>query len=344
MKGLLFQGPGRIEFGSEIPDPTVENPTDAVIRITRTGLCGSDLHPYEGRETARPGVVPGHEAVGEIIATGHEVRTFEVGDRVLVPFTSSCGECRACRDGLSARCATSQLFGWGNPHDLLQPPVHGAQAAMMRVPQADGTLVRVPEKITDEQAVLLTDNIPTGWYAAQRSNPVAGEPAMVIGLGSVGLAAVLALRSMGASPIFGSDRAGDRMEMAGQLGATPVDPDQLPGELFSVVEAAGTSAAQRAAFESIRPGGTLSVIAVQTDERFPFTPVEAYDANITVRFGRAPARSVLDEILPIVTAGALQIPADVIITHPQEPLEEGPALYRAFAGRKPGLVKAAFAP
>lgn len=344
MNGLLFQGPGSIEFSAQIPDPIVEKPTDAVIRVTQTGLCGSDLHPYEGREAARPGVVPGHEAVGEIIATGHEVRDFNVGDRVLVPFTASCGTCHACRDGLSARCSTGELFGWGDPVDLDQPAVHGGQAALMRVPQADGTLVLVPDKVTDEQAVLLTDNIPTGWYAARRSLPIAGEPAMVVGLGSVGLAAVIALRSMGAGPIFGTDPVDDRMERAERLGAVPVRSNDLPGGLPSVVEAAGARAAQRAAFESVGPGGTLSVIAVQTDDQFPFTPVEAYDANVTIRFGRAPARSILDDIMPIINAGALQVPADVIVTHPRQRLEEGPDLYRAFSARQPGLVKATFTP
>ena len=346
MHGLLFQGPGTIEYRSDIPDPVIENPTDAVISVTRTGLCGSDLHTYEGRESARPGVVPGHEAVGEIVSVGEGVSQFSVGESVLVPFTTSCGLCGACRSGLAARCERGQLFGWGDPLDLSAPALHGGQASMLRVPLADGTLVRVPGGVSDAQATLLTDNLPTGWFAVERSEPIAGEPAMVVGLGSVGLSAVVSLQALGADPVFAVDPAEDRLTAAVSLGAVPVGPGDrgLPAAVPSVVEAAGTAAAQAFAFRSVRPGGTLSVIAVQTEDVFPFTPIQAYDSNITVRFGRAPVRSVLDRLLPILEAGQLKIPDEAIVTNPAEPLSQGPDLYRRFATREPGLVKALFAP
>lgn len=216
---------------------------------------------------------------------------------------------------------------------------------MLRVPLADGTLVRIPDGISDEQAVLLTDNLPTGWYAAERSDPIVGEPAMVVGLGSVGMLAVMALRSLGADPVFTVDPVTDRLARSAELGATPVarTDSGIPGDLAAVVEAAGSAQAQALAFKAIRPGGTLSVIAVQTDSGFPFTPIDAYDSNITVRYGRAPVRSVLERILPEFQEGSISIPDQVIVTHPAESLEDGPDLYRAFAARKPGLVKALFA-
>jgi threonine dehydrogenase-like Zn-dependent dehydrogenase len=344
MHGLTFEGPGSITYHSHLPDPTIEEPTDVIIRVDRTGLCGSDLHPYEGRERARPGVVPGHEAIGTVTGVGANVAGFSVGDRVIVPFTTSCGACKPCLIGLSARCENGDLFGWGDPDDLPAPAVHGGQASMLRVPLAEGTLVPIPDRVSDAQAVLLTDNLPTGWYAAERSDPIVGEAAFVVGLGSVGLSAVAALRALGADPVFAFDPVEDRLVRAEMLGASPLTSGAGLGTgVVSVVEAAGTSAAQEYAFESVRPGGTLSVIAVQTSPDFPFTPVNAYDANITVRFGRAPVRSVLNRILPMIDSEALQIPDESIVTHPDEALEDGPNLYRAFAGREPGMVKALFA-
>ncbi|MDH5371907.1 MAG: alcohol dehydrogenase catalytic domain-containing protein [Acidimicrobiia bacterium] len=346
MQGLLFQGVRQIEYRDDLPEPTIEQSANAIIAVSRAGLCGSDLHTYEGRETARPGVVPGHEAVGQIVEAGDEVSRFTQGDRVLVAFTTSCGKCHACRHGLAARCRLGQLFGWGDPTNLEAPALHGGQASMLRVPLADGTLVRIPAGMSDEQAVLLTDNLPTGWYAAERSDPVAGEPAMVVGLGSVGLSAIVSLRSLGAHPIFAVDPIEDRLMRSERLGAIPMSPGDagLPADLPAVVEAAGTAGAQAFAFRSVRPGGTLSVIAVQTEITFPFTPIEAYDSNITVRFGRAPVRSVLDRILPMIEDGRLSVPDEAVVTHPAEPLSEGPSLYRRFAEREPGLVKALFAP
>ncbi len=335
---------GRIEYRDDLPDPIVEEPADAVIEVARAGLCGSDLHPYEGREGARVGVIPGHEAIGRIVAVGEDVPSFTTGDRVLACFTASCGVCDACRREISARCAHSRLFGWGDPDDPSRPALSGGQASMLRVPLAGGTLVKIPAGVTDPQAVLLTDNLPTGWYAAERADPVAGDPAMVVGLGAVGLCAVVALRALGADPVFAVDPVEDRRERAQRLGAVPVAPGTAgaPSGLPSIVEAAGTPEAQRAAFTALRPGGTLSVVAVQTETTFPFTPIESYDRNVTVRFGRAPVRSVLDRLLPRLED--LQVPDNVIVTHPAEPLESGPDLYRRFAAREPGLVKALFAP
>jgi threonine dehydrogenase-like Zn-dependent dehydrogenase len=216
----------------------------------------------------------------------------------------------------------------------------------MRVPYADGTLVRVPGGVSDVAAVLLTDNLPTGWYAAERSDPIEGEPAMVVGLGSVGLSAVVSLQALGADPVYAVDLIESRLALAAQLGAVPAMPGgaDVPADLPAVVEAAGTANAQEFAFRMVGPGGTLSVIAVQTDAGFPFTPVEAYDRNITVRFGRAPVRSVLNRLLSTVEEGSLEIPEQVIVTHPAESLEDGPDLYRAFTRRRPGLVKVLFAP
>ena len=346
MRGLTLDGVGVITYRTDLPEPEVERSTDAVVAVRGAGLCGSDLHPYEGRERVRFGVIPGHEVVGQVVAVGDDVGDFMPGDRVLVPFTTNCGTCRPCRAGLSARCSSGELFGFGDPDLLSAPALPGGQAEQVRVPLAASTLVRLSDEISDEQAVLLADNFPTGWYAAERAGIVAGEPAVIIGLGSVGLCAVVAAISMGAAPVMAVDPLEDRRDRAERLGAQPV----LPGDeetifpVGAVIEAAGTPAAQRRAVRLLRPGGTLSIISVPTTDHFQVTAVEAYDRNITIRTGRAPVRSILDQLLGRVVAGEVVVPGEFLLTHPSVSLAQGAEMYRRFAAREPGVLKIAFAP
>jgi len=347
MRGLTLDGVGEITFRDNLPDPVIEWDTDAIVRVHRAGLCGSDLHPYLGREHVRFGVIPGHEVVGEVVATGEAVTRVPVGERVIVPFTTSCGECDACLSGLSARCVRGELFGYGDPAGA-RPALQGGQAEFVRVPLADGTLCAVPEGISDEAALLLSDNFPTGWHAARRAAVRPGRAVAVVGLGSVGLSAVAAAKTMGADPVLAVDPIEDRRSRAARLGARTAPPEgaegvaaQLDG-FVSVIEAAGAPPAQGLAFRIMRPGGTLSIIAVQTADRFAFSPVDAYDRNATIRAGRAPVRSVLERLLPLVESGRVAIPTDVIVTHPAVPIEEGREMYRRFAEREPGMVKVIF--
>jgi alcohol dehydrogenase len=352
VRGLVFGGPGHIEVRDDLPDPQPLAATDAVVAVRASGLCGSDLHPYLGREPARAGVVPGHEAVGEVVAVGDDVGRVRVGERVLVPFTTSCGRCGPCRRGLSARCVEGELFGWGDPVDLAAPALDGSQAERLRVPFADTTLVPVPDHLDDADAVLLTDNLPTGWTAIERAEVGPGAPVLVVGLGSVGLCAVWAARQLGAGPVVAVDPVTARRERAEQLGAVTAGPDeagQVVHELtdegvLAAVEAAGSAAAQSLAVGLLAPGGVLSIISVQTEDRFGFRPVDAYDRNLTVRAGRASARSVLDRLLPRVASEGWELPTATIVTHPAVPLDAGPATYRRFAERGAGLVKAVLRP
>lgn len=352
MRGLVFEGVRRVTYRTDLPEPEIQEPTDALVEVTRAGLCGSDLHPYEGREEVRRGVVPGHEVVGEVIGIGHGVGGFSVGDRVIVPFTTSCGECPACRSGLTARCEHGELFGFGHPDWPLSQALHGGQAERIRVPLAAGTLIRHPERMAEETALLLADNLPTGWYAAERADCAAGEPVAVVGLGSVGLCALLSAQAMGAGPILAVDPIADRRARAERIGATAVHPHQAtvfarrvaPDGFGSAIEAAGTKQAQGVAFELLRPGGTLSVISVQTVDRFAFTPSDTYDRNVTIRLGRAPVRAAVHRVLEAIGQRRLRIPTELLVTHPRIPLDQGPDTYRRFAAREQGMVKVAFVP
>jgi alcohol dehydrogenase len=365
MRGLVFDGPGRVLHRDDLPDPNVQAPGDAIVGVGLAGLCGSDLHPYEGREPARPGVVAGHEAVAEVLATGSGVRGIRPGDRVLVPFTTSCGACPACQRRLTARCHRGQLFGWGHPDRPAEAALDGAQAQFVRVPLADTTLVPVPDAVDDPAALLLTDNLPTAWEAVERTGPVRDAPLAVVGLGAVGLCAVVAARALGVGPLLAIDPVPGRRARAQRLGADrsarPAEAvDALRGMLLDaagegagaaevggaagVVEAAGTDAAQRLAFELLRTGGTLSSIAVSTEPHLAVSPTELYDRNATVRMGRASVRATLERLLPRVVAGEVRVPTELVLGHLGVPLEEGPELYRRFAAREEGLVKAAFRP
>lgn len=356
MRGAVLTGTGRIEVHGTLPEPRLEDPTDAVVAVHAAGLCGSDLHPYLGREPAATGVVQGHELVGEVVAVGTELdpAVVAVGDRVLAAFSTSCRRCDRCRRGLTARCRVGQLLGWGPPDPADGAALPGAQAELVRIPLAAGTLVTVPGTVTDADAVLLADNLPTAWEAVMRTGLAPEDPLVVLGLGSVGLCAVTAARALGAGPVLAVDPVADRRARASTLGATLTAPPdhaarclaELVGDadLLAVVDAAGGSSAQRLGFELLAPGGTLSTIAVQTGPQLPITPVEAYDRNLTLRAGRASVRATLDTLLPRIMAGEVTVPSATVVTHPDVPLEQAPSFYRRSAAREPGLVKAVLRP
>lgn len=344
MRALVFEGPGKITHRTDVPEPQIEHPGDAIIQIDAAGLCGSDLHPYLGNEPARAGVITGHEAVGTVTLAGNDCE-WRVGDRVIVPFTTSCGMCPACEALLSARCERGQLFGWGDPEEATVAGLPGLQADRARIPLASSTLVALPEGVSDEAGILLCDNYPTAWIAVQRTSLVPGDRLIVVGLGSVGLCAVAAAQALGAGEVIAIDPIADRRDAAVALGAEAIAPDDTTGlSAPVVVEAAGSIAAQRTAFEAVRLGGALSIIAVQTSERAAFTPIEAYDSNLSVSYGRAPVRSMMGGILSLLEKGDIDVPTETIITHPQQQLRDGPDVYRQFAERSEGMIKATFRP
>lgn len=348
MHALTFHGRKHIEC-EIISDPRVETPRDAIVEVTLTAICGSDLHIYHERETGLDtGTVMGHEFVGTIADMGRDVKNFRRGDPVMSPFTTSCGKCFYCRHGLTCRCIHGELFGWvANGAGL-----HGAQAAYVRVPLADSTLQAIPEGITQEEALLLGDVFPTGYFCAEMAGVEPGGVYVVIGCGPVGLMAVLGARHLGGERIYAIDSIERRLELAAKFGAIPLDYRKLDAAAAvqdetggrgadAVLEVVGSAEAGRSAFELVRTGGTIAVVGVHTEASIPFSPAEAYDKNLTYRVGRCPARYYMDRLIPVLQEKRYDIAS--IISH-RLPLAQGPAAYGMFDEKSDACIKVVLKP
>ena len=343
MLGVCFEKVGCVQV-RELPDPVIETPTDAIVRVSLAGLCGSDLHPFFGRESGlEPGTVMGHEFVGEVIAIGPAVKDIKVGDRVCAPFTTNCGHCYYCSAGLTSRCIKGQLFGWRQNGEGL----HGGQASLVRVPLADGTLMPIPAGITDETALLLGDNLSTGRFAADMAGVTQGGSYAVIGCGTVGLLAIAAATEIGATDIVAVDPCQPRLEIANSLGAsTFASADealkavrcQTDGRgADGIMEMVGLPEAQSLAYAMLRPGGTLSVIGCHCTPHFCFSPADAYDKNLRYLTGRCPAR----HYMTLLSAQPELATRDLswCVTHRFD-LEDAVRAYEVFSQRLDQCVKA----
>src|SRR2546421_8175107 len=200
MKAVTFQKPGEVRVEDK-PEPQLENPDEAVIRIDATGVCGSDLHIYHGRIEIEPGFTIGHEYVGTVLATGDAVSSIAEGDRVLGTYCTACGECFFCRRGDFQQCDSSRVFGHGETLGSLQ----GAQADQLLVPRADLTLRPVPDGLSDDVALFAGDVMGTGYHAVEALGLEPGSSAAVLGLGPVGLCAVQVARATGAEKVLAID-------------------------------------------------------------------------------------------------------------------------------------------
>jgi len=231
MKAVVFHGIGDIRLDT-VPDPTLAAPSDAVVRLTSSAICGTDLHMVRGTFTGmQPGKILGHEGLGIVEEVGAHVRNFARGDRVLIPSTISCGYCAYCRGGYTAQCDNANPNGrlagtafFGGPKDT--GPFHGLQAQFARTPLAHASLVRLPDDIDDDRAILMSDIFPTGWFGAQLAGVRVGDTVAVFGAGPVGQFAIASARLMGAGRIFAVDRLASRLAMARAQGAEPIDFDR----------------------------------------------------------------------------------------------------------------------
>jgi len=360
MDALTFRGVERVAFEA-VPDPDLVDPRDALVRVEFAGLCGSDLHPYFGREVGiEVGTVLGHEFVGEVVALGAEASarldsaggSFGIGDRVVAPFTTNCGSCPYCGLGLTARCRRGLLFGWREGGAGL----HGGQAELVRVPFADATLVPVPASLEDAGlAILAGDILATALFGAALAGVGGGDVVAVVGCGPVGLLAIRAALAAGARRVVAIDPVPGRLEAAERFGAEAVALGEGAHALGAAreavealtaglgadaaIEAVGSPSATRTAADLLRAGGRLAAVGVHTERHLALSPVELYDRNLSYAAGRCPARAWLPEALRLAAAEAELI--STLITH-RLPLSHGPEAYRRFGAREAGWLKVLF--
>ena len=348
MRAITFRAVRDLAL-TEVPEPEVEDPRDVVVAVELSAICGSDLHPYRGAEQGLDvGTVFGHEFLGRVLEVGADVATLAVGDRVVAPFTTSCGACYFCEQGLTARCEHGQLFGWVEGGRGL----HGAQAERVRVPLADSTLMKVPGAAHDEEALFAGDVLSTGAFVAELGGVAPGARVAVLGAGPVGLMACVAAREAGAARVYALDAVPERLALAEGFGAVGLDfrqdatlervADETDGRgVDAVLECVGSPQATRLAVDLVRPGGTIAAAGVHTEETFAFSPVEAYDKNLTYRAGRCPARRMMDRTLALV--GERRLGLDAIVSH-RLSLEDGVEAYRMFDERRDGCTKVVLRP
>ena len=334
MRAVTFRSPFEVAC-VEVADPVLEQPTDAIVRVELAAICGSDLHVYRGVETGLDaGTVLGHEFLGTVIAVGSGVQRHRPDDRVVSPFSTNCGACWFCERGLTSRCQHSQLFGWVQDGRGL----HGGQAEYVRVPHADASLVAVPADVGPEPALLAGDVLATGFHAAAQGDVHTGDVVVVLGLGPVGLCALLGSRERGAGAVFGVDSVPERLTLAARYGGIPLDRTAQDVEAAVraatggrgadvVIEAVGHADATQLAWRLVRCGGTLSVPGVHNEPAFALRPGQLYDKNLTYRTGRAPVRAAMPELLTRLRRDDLDLRALISHRLPLAAAADGYALF-----------------
>ncbi len=341
MRTVLIDAPGSV-YVDTVPDPVLPGPDGAVVQITTAAICGSDLHFYEGDYPLATPVALGHEAVGTVVEVGPEVRTVKVGDAVLISSVAGCGHCVGCASLDPITCVSGpQIFGSGG--------LGGAQAELLAVPSADFQLHPLPSDLSIEAALLLTDNLATGWAAARRADIPPGGTVVVFGLGAVGLCAVLCAIAQGAGQVFAVDPVEGRREMADRSGATAISPDQIGAVheatggrgAASVIDAVGTDTTMNAALTTVRAGGTVSVVGVHDLNPFPFPATLSLIRSITLRMTTAPVQQTWPALIPLLQAGRLDVGG--IFTHAMS-LDDAPKAYAAVAARTADCIKVTLTP
>ncbi|KAA0970994.1 glutathione-dependent formaldehyde dehydrogenase [Aureimonas fodinaquatilis] len=390
MKALCWHGKGDIRCDT-VPDPELQGPRDAIIRVTACAICGSDLHPYDGyMPTMEAGDIMGHETMGEVVALGSEVSNLAIGDRIVVPFNIACGDCFFCRKQLFSLCdrsnpnaeiaakamghSPSGLFGYSH----MLGGYAGGQAEFLRVPFADVGHIKVPDGISDEQALFLSDIFPTGYMAAENAEIEPGDTVAVWGCGPVGQFAIQSAWMLGAGRVIAIDTVPERLEMAWTVGKAEVidfrevDVYEMLQEMTGgrgpdrCIDAVGAEAHAGGSIDAVvdkvkaatflgtdrphvlremimccRKGGTLSVPGVYIGmlDKIPFGAL--MNKGLTVRTGQTHTHRYLEPLLAKVVSG--EIDPSFVITD-RAGLEDGPELYKKFRDKKDGCIKVVMQP
>jgi threonine dehydrogenase-like Zn-dependent dehydrogenase len=330
VRATTIHGPRDIRL-SEVPDPTIQASTDAIVRVVAACICGSDLWPYRGENEITPGDTIGHECVGVVEEVGSEVRSFRPGDFVVVPFCHCDNTCAHCRAGMQSACVN--LSG-----------TFSGQAEYTLVSQADGSLVKtdgMPAEALIPSLLTLSDVMATGWHAAVAAGVKAGGTAVVVGDGAVGLCGVLAASVMGAEKVVAMSRHEPRQKLATEFGATHIVAErgregqaavkEITGGVGAdaVLECVGTNDAMGTAFAVARPGSTVGFVGVPHGVELPVRRM--FGKNVGLAGGMAPVRRYLPELLELVTSGRIE-PGQVFDS--RLPLDEVAEGYRAMDERR----------
>lgn len=316
MKALVYNGPGQRSW-HEVPDPVIQDPEDAIVRVDAVTICGTDLHILKGDvPTVQKGRILGHEAVGTITATGSGVRGVAVGDRVLISCIASCGRCEYCRQGHYGQCLGGG--GW-----ILGHLIDGVQAEQVRVPFADRSVHKLPDNVSDEAAVLLADILPTSYEVGVLNGGVSpGDTVVIVGAGPIGLAAIATAKLFSPARIIVVDAADSRRKAALERGADlALGPDEnveetvreLTGGLGAevAIEAVGVPATFELCTRVVRPGGTVANVGVHGAPATLHLE-DLWIKNVTITTGLVDT-STTPRLLSMLSAGKLQLPG--LITH-----------------------------
>jgi threonine dehydrogenase-like Zn-dependent dehydrogenase len=396
MKAVAWHGKRDVRVDN-VPDPTIQEPTDAIIRVTTTNICGSDLHLYEVLGPfIEEGYVLGHEPMGIVEEVGPEVTHIRPGDRVVIPFNVSCGHCWMCDQGLQSQCETTQVHEQGMGSSMigfakLYGEVPGGQAEFLRVPQAQYGPIKVPEEadgMPDERFVYLSDVLPTSWQAVRYAGIPEGGSVAVFGLGPIGQMSSRIAKHLGAR-VIAIDFVPERLEMARRHGIEVVDTNDVDNvadtlrEMTdgrgpdSVIEAVGMEAhgspgtglaqtitgllpdslAQEAfnkagvdrlsalyqAIDTVRRGGTISVIGVYGGMADPLPMLTLFDKQIQLRMGQANVKHWIDDIMPLLVEEPDPLAVEDLATH-WLPIDEAPYGYEIFQKKQDGAIKVLLKP
>jgi len=390
MRALCWHGHGDVRVDS-VPDPTIQHPRDAIIKITACAICGSDLHLYDGYQpTMKSGDILGHENMGIVVEVGSEVSNLKKGDRVVVPFTISCGQCWFCEKVLFSACERTNpnaeiaikamghspagLFGFSH----MLGGYSGGQAEYLRVPMADIGPIKIPENLTDEQTLFLSDIFPTGYMAAENAQIKDGDTVAIWGCGPVGQFAIRSALMMGAGKVIAIDQVPERLSMAAAGGAEVLDFSQVdvaeelskrtpngrgPDSCIDAVgcEASGHGGADamldkakaavllatdrvhvlRQAIMACRMGGTVSIpgVYVGLGDKIPIGAM--MNKGLTIKTGQTHVQAYTKPLLAKIEAG--EIDPSFVVTHPAA-LEDAPEMYKKFRDKKDGVIKVVLHP
>ncbi len=338
MPAVVLRGPHRVEV-AEVPKPEISSPTDILVRVERTAICGTDLHPYEGRLELEPDIILGHEFLGTVEAAGEAVSQIAEGDRVVSSCVVSCGACYQCRRHQPGNCAGSRIFGLG----LALGDLDGGQAEYVVVPNADLTARKIPDSgAADDDDILFAGDIMTTGYESVVRAMRPGDTVAVVGAGPVGLCAAMAAAALGAAQVIVVDRVDARLKEADGLGAVAVnaadtDPSDAVLDLTDwrgadvVIDAVGHESALVSAISLVRAGGILSIPGVYTEDAITIPFGELYLKGISLQMGVAHITEHIDEVIALSAAGKLQ--PGSIISH-RMGLSEAAEAYRLFSARE----------